>query len=116
MSDGKTMTPESLFSMLKPVQESKGYYFNPDHDFTLEVLSQLLEIKSRYGHMACPCRLSTGDREKDKDIICPCEYRAADVKEYDSCYCGLYVSQAVAEGSRRKGVAPERRPLEKILA
>ncbi len=115
MSENKTPA-QALYDTLKPIQEAKGYYFNPDHDFTMEVLTQLLEVKSRHGYMACPCRLSSGDREKDKDILCPCVYRPDDVKEYDSCYCGLYVSKEVAEGKRKKQIAPERRPLEKFFA
>ena len=44
--------------------------------------------------MCCPCRLAAGDREWDRDIICPCVYREPDVAEYGSCYCNLYVSRA----------------------
>ena len=54
--------------------------------------------RERYGYMACPCRIASGDREGDRDIICPCEYREADVKEFGSCYCNLYVSKEWNEG------------------
>ena len=53
-------------------------------------------------------------REKDRDIMCPCVYRAADVMEYGSCYCGLYVSAAFNAGEIPKRRVPERRPPEKI--
>jgi len=66
--------------------------------------------------MSCPCRLASGDREKDKDIMCPCIYREADVKEYGSCYCQLYVSKEVLEGKRRLQYVPERRPVEKLFS
>jgi ferredoxin-thioredoxin reductase catalytic subunit len=36
--------------------------------------------------MLCPCRLSGGSREADLDVICPCDYRDADLDEYDTCY------------------------------
>jgi len=104
-----------LLETLRSIQEPKGYYFNRDKLKTLELLEGLLENKRRYGYMSCPCRLSLGNREKDKDIICPCVYREADVAEYGSCYCNLYVSKAWNEGRISHEYVPERRPAEKIL-
>ncbi|MBW1998327.1 MAG: ferredoxin:thioredoxin reductase [Deltaproteobacteria bacterium] len=105
---------EKLYEMLKKVQEPKGYYFNMDREKTLDLLQGLIENKKRYGYMSCPCRLATGDREKDKDIICPCVYREPDVKEYGSCYCSLYVSKEWNEGKLPHVYVPERRPPEKL--
>ncbi len=59
--------------------------------------------------MACPCRLACGDREKDRDIICPCTYRDQDIKEYGRCYCGLYVSKEYNLGLTQDVCIPERR-------
>ncbi len=54
------------------------------------------------------------DRERDRDIICPCAYREADVCEFGSCYCNLYVSPAWNEGKMPAVYVPERRPREKL--
>ncbi len=101
---------EKLYQMLKKIQEPKGYYFNKDKDRVFELLKGLLVNKARYGYMSCPCRLATGDREKDKDIICPCVYREEDIKEYGSCYCNLYVSQEWNQDKIEHVFVPERRP------
>jgi ferredoxin-thioredoxin reductase catalytic chain len=106
------MKIEDLYEKLRKIQEPKGYYFNKDTAFVYELLAGLLENKKRYGHMACPCRLPSGDYEHDKDIICPCVYREPDVKEYGSCYCNLYVSVAWNEETIPHTVVPERRPPE----
>ena len=106
---------EKLYETLKKVQEPKGYYFNKDKNRVFELLEALLVIKERYGYMSCPCRLSSGDRERDKDIICPCVYRAPDVEEYGSCYCNLYVSKDWNEGKIPHRYVPERRPPEKMF-
>ncbi|UCG21568.1 MAG: ferredoxin:thioredoxin reductase [Deltaproteobacteria bacterium] len=103
-----------LYEGLRKVQEAKGYYFNKDEERTFELLENLLINKDRYGYMACPCRLASGDREWDKDIICPCVYREPDVEEYGSCYCNLYVSQEWNEQKIPHDYVPERRPPEKI--
>ncbi len=105
---------EKLYEILKRVQEPKGYWFNRDKKRVFEPLEALLVNKERYGYVSCPCRLASGDREMDKDIICPCVYRAPDVEEYGSCYCNLYVSGEWNEERIRHIYVPERRPPEKI--
>lgn len=106
------MKPEDLYKRLKKIQEPKGYYFNKDSELVFELLNGLLTNKERSGYMACPCRLSSGEYESDKDIICPCVYREPDVKEYGSCYCNLYVSIEWNEDKIPHVVVPERRPPE----
>jgi ferredoxin-thioredoxin reductase catalytic chain len=106
---------EKLYETLRKIQEPKGYFFNKDRDRVLELLEALLINKERYGYMCCPCRLSSGDREKDADIICPCVYREADVKEYGSCYCNLYVSEEWNEEKIPHAYVPERRPPDRVF-
>ncbi len=107
------MKVEELYEMLRKMQEPKGYFFSRDREWVLDILRGLLKNKERYGYMSCPCRLASGDREKDKDIICPCVYRAPDVEEYGSCYCNLYVSKEWNEDKVPHVYVPERRPPEK---
>lgn len=104
------MNRDQLYEMLQKAQEAKGYYFNSDKERVLELLDGLLINKERYGYMACPCRLAANDREKDKDIICPCLYRKPDVDEFGSCYCSLYVSTAWNNNEISHEYVPERRP------
>jgi ferredoxin-thioredoxin reductase catalytic subunit len=108
------MDVEKLYEALRKVQEAKGYYFNKDKERTFELLENLIINKDRYGYMSCPCRLASGEREWDKDIICPCVYREPDVEEYGSCYCNLYVSQDWNDEKIPHDYVPERRPPEKI--
>jgi ferredoxin-thioredoxin reductase catalytic chain len=105
---------EKLYEALKKIQEPKGYFFNKDTERTMDLLEALLLNKERYGYMGCPCRLLSGDREKDKDIFCPCEYREPDVKEYGSCYCNLYVTEDWNDEKIPHEYVPERRPAEKL--
>ncbi|HOI93162.1 MAG TPA: ferredoxin-thioredoxin reductase catalytic domain-containing protein [Syntrophobacter fumaroxidans] len=109
------MDKEQLYEMLKRAQEAKGYYFNKDRKKVLELLESLLINRERYGYMACPCRLASNDRERDRDIICPCVYREPDVAEFGSCYCNLYVSREWNEGKIPETYVPERRPVEKMF-
>lgn len=109
------MDAQTLFEKLRKIQEPKGYFFNNEREKVMDLLEALLTNKDRYGHMACPCRLASGDREKDRDIICPCVYREPDVEEFGSCYCALYVSADWNAGKIKKEYVPERRPPEKMF-
>ena len=95
-----------LYYRLQSEAEAGGYHLNPNVDFTKELVRGLLINHERYGYRACPCRLASGQKEEDIDIICPCYYRDPDLSDYGTCYCGLYASmEAISYGS-----IPERRP------
>ena len=108
------MNEKELYEQLNKIQEPKGYFFNKDLDVVFDLLRGLLLNKERYGYMCCPCRLASGDRKKDEDIICPCIYRIPDVEEYGSCYCNLYVSKEWNDSEGPHPYVPERRPLSKL--
>ena len=103
---------ERVFKKLDEEAESAGYHLNPDKEFTLGLIEGMLVNERRYGYWACPCRLASGRKSDDLDIICPCDYRDPDITDYGTCYCGLYVSQDVVEGKRKVTRIPERRPPE----
>jgi ferredoxin-thioredoxin reductase catalytic chain len=109
------MDAQKLHQTLKEMQEKQGYFFNQDQALVMDLLDGLITNKERYGYMCCPCRLASGERERDKDILCPCVYRIADVQEYGSCYCNLYVSREWNDGRIPHEYVPERRPAEKFF-
>jgi len=99
-----------LYEELDREAESGGYHLNPDADFTGNLVKSLLVNERRYGYRACPCRLASGNKEEDLDIICPCDYRDPDLSDYGACYCALYVSEDIRQGKKKAGSIPERRP------
>lgn len=86
------MSPQDSDAVLKLHErldgeaEGAGYHLNPDREFTMMLMEGLLANGERFGYMLCPCRIGTGEREKDRDIICPCDYRDSDLDEYGQCY------------------------------
>ncbi len=107
------MTPDALYGTIAKYAASRGTELNGDKEFVLTILTGLLKNEERYGYRSCPCRLASGIKERDADIICPCLYSILDIKEYGSCYCGLYVSKEWNEGKIPHPVVPERRPPER---
>ena len=101
---------DRLYEKLDKEAENAGYHLNPDTAMTRELLNGLLVNQKRFGYPSCPCRLASGKKEEDLDIVCPCDYRDPDLEDYGGCYCSLYVSREVAEGKKQLGSIPERRP------
>lgn len=100
---------ERLYERLNREAEAAGYHLNADMEFTKGLVKGLIINERRYGYWACPCRLASGNKQEDLDIICPCDYRDPDLNDYGSCYCALYVSEAARKGEKKVGSIPERR-------
>jgi len=100
---------DDTYDKLNKDAESGGYHLNPDIEFAKELITGLVVNEKRYGYPACPCRLASGVRAEDLDIICPCDYRDPDLADYGTCYCGLYVSKAVIDDKKEIAAIPERR-------
>jgi ferredoxin-thioredoxin reductase catalytic subunit len=97
------------YEKFKKNVESTGYNVNDDVEFVENLLENIdLNIK-RYGYGACPCRLASGDKNRDLDLICPCDYRDSDLNDYGACFCALYVTKDVLEGKRKLSSIPDRR-------
>lgn len=104
-------TVDRLAERLAREAAEGGYNLNPDSAFTRQLVESLVINIDRYGYASCPCRLASGRREDDLDIICPCDYRDPDLDQYGACYCALYVSDEIAGGHREAEPIPERRPV-----
>lgn len=105
---------EEILKYVRGDAEESGYYLCPDEDLLDDLIEGLAENHERYGYPSCPCRPARGEKQYDVDIICPCEYRDADVNEHGMCYCGLFVSKEVKDDPSKLGPIPERRPKEII--
>lgn len=115
MSEGEEARWKVLEASRADAKEN-GYGICPDAELLNDLVDGLAQNVERYGYGSCPCRLSSGVRTYDADIICPCEYRDADVDEFGMCYCGLFVSKEVLEDPGKMGPIPERRPTEAVDA
>lgn len=100
---------DDLYEKIKKDGQSYGYHLNPDAQFCKDLVRGLIINEDRYGYQSCPCRLSVGDIGKDRDIICPCDYRDPDLNDYGACYCALYVVEDIVNGKKSLTSIPERR-------
>ena len=111
------MTIESkaagLLAKIRADAEAGGYTVNPDEGFALSLAEGLMTNEERYGYQACPCRLASGIADEDRGIVCPCDYRDADLVEFGACYCALFVSREIAKGERKLTSIQDRRHPER---
>ncbi|MFX1276276.1 MAG: ferredoxin-thioredoxin reductase catalytic domain-containing protein [Promethearchaeota archaeon] len=109
-------TREGMIEYINKICELNNYILNKDEMTLNDLIDGLLENKKTHGYQSCPCRLATGNKELDRDLICPCDYAPLDVKEFGACYCNLYLSPDFYEKGVEYVVVPERRPVEKTDA
>ncbi|MHA1675310.1 MAG: ferredoxin-thioredoxin reductase catalytic domain-containing protein [Promethearchaeota archaeon] len=107
----KTKTKEQTKKFIEMIAKHNNWKLNRDEEL-LDFLAEGLTTNfNRYGYYVCPCRDGDGDKELDKDIICPCDYCKPDQEEYGHCYCGLYLTAEFFETGKEPQGVPERRPL-----
>lgn len=105
----QSKTPEDAHRFIRAVAEHRGWSVNSDAQFLDDLAEGLARNYTRYGYFLCPCRDGEGERESDRDIICPCVYAVPDQEEYGHCFCGLFLTPAFAAGGHEPQQIPERR-------
>ena len=110
-------TNEGMIEYCNMVKEKNGWIFNKDETTFNDLIDGLVENKKTLGYQSCPCRLAAGNRDLDRDLICPCDYAPVDVKEFGACFCNLYMRSDYYETINKEFVSvPERRSDEKEQA
>jgi len=89
------MTEESaeIADMLKWVTayaHKQGYTLNTEEKQLNTVIRGLVRNKTKFGRPYCPCRLRSGDEEKDRAIECPCSYHKEEIATNGQCHCNLF--------------------------
>ncbi|MCD6414583.1 MAG: ferredoxin:thioredoxin reductase [Candidatus Diapherotrites archaeon] len=85
------MNYDELYQKMKKYADENGYKLNPNEKERDALLKALLANEKEHGEIYCPCRRVTGDKEKDKKIICPCAYHKEEIARDGRCFCGLFV-------------------------
>ncbi|MHA2006931.1 MAG: ferredoxin-thioredoxin reductase catalytic domain-containing protein [Promethearchaeota archaeon] len=106
-------TNEGMRTYVKQVADKNNWILNKDQQTFDDLVDGLIDNKKSYGYQSCPCRLASGKRDLDRDLICPCDYAPEDITEYKACYCNLYLSPNFYDLNVDFIAVPERRPIEK---
>ncbi len=108
------MNRQEMMELFKVFEEKHNYALHADVVHRDATIDSLLDNAKKYGYPVCPCRLATGNKEEDADIVCPCEYCVEDVEECGACYCLLFVKKEFADNPEFYPDIDERRPADKV--
>jgi len=67
-----------------------GWMLNPDEKVLATVIRGLARNEMKLGSRYCPCRIQSGDPEKEKALICPCVYHEREIGKEGHCHCILF--------------------------
>ena len=93
---GKGMTVEEedlyneILSWAREYAKEKGLALNTDDRQFTAVIRGLVRNRLKHGERYCPCRIRSGDPEKDRLIICPCAYHEDEIEGEGHCHCNLF--------------------------
>ena len=106
-------TRDGMIEYVKQVAEKNNWILIKDDQMFTDLIVGLVDNKKANGYQSCPCRLASGKRDEDRDLICPCDYASPDIEEHGACYCNLYLKHDFYEKGVDFIVVPERRPIVK---
>ena len=69
------MNKEELRGAWERFTKRNDFKLNPDKKHVDIVIKGVLQNEEKYGLKLCPCRLRDGTRQRDLDLICPCNFK-----------------------------------------
>lgn len=79
-----------MLTWAKGYAQKHGWVLNKEEKQLGTVIRGLVRNKNKFGRPYCPCRLRSGDEEKDRAIECPCIYHKDEIADQGSCHCRLF--------------------------
>tara|TARA_Y100000310_G_scaffold50135_1_gene46236 strand:- start:2140 stop:2406 length:267 start_codon:yes stop_codon:yes gene_type:complete len=88
------MNKQQLIQTWENLTEKNDFKLNPDQKHVETVAEGVLKNEERFKLKLCPCRLRDNTRERDLELICPCNFKVQETwKTKDMCWCGLFVKR-----------------------
>lgn len=86
------MNEEGLRKAWENFTENNDFILNPDKEHVNMIIKGVLENEKKYGLKLCPCRLRDGTRQRDLELVCPCNFKIQETwKNKNMCWCGLFI-------------------------
>ncbi len=81
---------EKTIKQYEKYAEENGFKLNPEKNVVNGIAKGLLANEKRYGERYCPCRRVKGNKEEDKNKICPCQWHKKEIEKQGHCLCQLF--------------------------
>jgi len=90
---------EEIAQAWQSFTENNNFRLNPDPEHVATCLDGVLASQERLGLRLCPCRLRDDTRQRDLELLCPCNFKRHDTwYEEGRCWCGLFVRRPETPG------------------
>jgi len=95
MGEGEVEELVKAWARFASMQEGSGAFkLNPDMGRVRMLAHGVLSNEKNHGLRFCPCRMTTGNREEDLKLVCPCNFKAQKTwRERGECWCSLFVRE-----------------------
>ncbi|MBC7236389.1 MAG: hypothetical protein H5T69_11145 [Chloroflexi bacterium] len=80
-----------LHKMVRRWSEVSGYHLNPEQMVVDGIVRALERHVLLHGYPYCPCRDLSGDPQRDRVNICPCQFHHEEIRRDGHCKCVLFV-------------------------
>ena len=88
------MNKEGLGKVWEEFSKGNDFMVNPDEEHVDRIADGLLMNEKNKGLLLCPCRLSDGTKERDIELLCPCNFKTHETWGKEGrCWCGLFVKR-----------------------
>ena len=88
------MNKEDLLRVWQKFAEKSDFKLNPDAEHVDMIAKGVLKNEEKFKLKLCPCMLRDGTRERDLELICPCNFKSQKIwREKSECWCGLFVKK-----------------------
>lgn len=88
------MTKEKIKKVWQDFTQKNDFILNPNASQVDRIADGVLALEKQYGLKLCPCRLKNGSRQKDLELICPCNFKTQKIwQSQGRCWCGLFVKK-----------------------
>lgn len=81
-----------LIAYYEKYASERGIRLNPNRKVVEGIVRALVEKEESFGYPYCPCRVMSGDEDKDTQIVCPCVFHLKEIEQDGRCKCNLFVS------------------------
>ena len=90
----KALNKQEILKAFAIFCEGNEFELNSDKPHVEACIDGILENEKKYGLKYCPCRIITGDLNKDMELICPCNFTTQEkYKTKNECWCGLFIKR-----------------------
>jgi ferredoxin-thioredoxin reductase catalytic subunit len=93
------MNKEELKKVWNKFAEKNDFMLNPGKNFVDKIADGVLSNEKNFGLKLCPCRIGDGTKERNIELLCPCNFKTHETWEREGmCWCGLFVKRKTKAG------------------